>query len=85
MSYRAIWSQSSRRSLEAIDGAARRRIIAKVEGIKEQPYNYVKHLVGVSLYSLRIEDYRVILDIKNEEMLIFVVRLGRRSNVYNRL
>jgi len=79
MSYQVTWSQRSRSDLEALENKIRSRIIAKVESIKEQPYSYVKHLVGVPLYSLRVGDYRVIMDIKNKQMLIFVVRIGHKK------
>ncbi|MGI0134472.1 MAG: type II toxin-antitoxin system RelE family toxin [Candidatus Micrarchaeaceae archaeon] len=46
---------------------------------------YVKRLVGIPLYSLRVGDYRVLMDIKNRDMLIFVVRVGHRSGAYDKL
>jgi mRNA interferase RelE/StbE len=54
-----------------------------VESIKDNPFDYVKHLVRVPLYSLRVGDYRVILDIKAGQMLIFVIKAGHRKNVYD--
>ena len=83
MIYRIVWSQRSKKDLEALDGKNRSRIIEKVESIKEQPFNYVKRLVGVPLYSLRVGDYRVILDVKSKEVLIFVIMVGHRRNVYD--
>ena len=83
MSYQVTWSQRSKKDLEAIDKKIRDRIIAKVESIKENPLDYVKHLVGVPLYSLRVGDYRVIMDIKTNQMLMFVIKAGHRKNIYN--
>ena len=83
MSYQVTWSQRSKKDLEALDKRIRGRIIAKVESIKENPFDYVKHLVGVPLYSLRVGDCRVILDIKTNQMLIFVIKVGRRKSIYN--
>ena len=82
MSYQVIWSQRARDDLTALENKTRDRIISKVESIKEQPLSYTKRLVGVPLYSLRIGDYRVIMDIKNKQMLIFVVGVGHRKGVY---
>ncbi len=61
------------------------RIISRVESISEDPFTYVKRLHGVSLFSLRVGDYRVILDIENKKMVIFVVKLGHRSKIYEDL
>jgi mRNA interferase RelE/StbE len=85
MTYQVIWSQRSKNDIESFDNKLRDRIITKVESIKEQPFNYVKHLVGVPLYSLRIGDYRVIMDIKNKQMLIFIIKIGHRKKVYGEL
>ena len=83
MSYQVIWSEKSKKSLKALDKTTSSRIVAKVESIKNDPFVFVKHLEGVKLYSLRVGDYRVILDIENQKMVIFVVKAGHRSKVYD--
>ncbi len=85
MTYQVIWSEKARKDLQEIDKGTSNRIVAKVENIKEQPFSYVKHLVGVPLYSLRVGDYRVIIDIKNKQMLVFIVKIGHRKGVYKEL
>jgi mRNA interferase RelE/StbE len=83
MSYQVIWSERSRKNLELLGKSIASRIITKVEGISEDPFTYVKRLQGVSLFSLRVGEYRVILDIENTKMVIFVVKLGHRSRIYD--
>ena len=61
----------------------RNRIISKVEMIKDSPYRFVKHLEGVPLFSLRVGDYRIIMDISSSKMIILVLRIGSRKNVYD--
>ena len=85
MSYQVIWSERSRKNLELLGKSMASRIISKVEGISEDPYTHVKRLHGVSLFSLRAWDYRIILDIENKKMVIFVVKLGHRSKIYEDL
>lgn len=85
MTYQVIWSEKARKDLQELDKAISNRITAKVESIKDQPFSYTKHLVGVPLYSLRVGDCRVIMDIKNKQMLIFVVKIGHRRGVYKEL
>jgi mRNA interferase RelE/StbE len=85
MIYQVTWSQRSKGDLESLDNKIKERIITKVESIKEQPFSYVKRLVGVPLYSLRVGSYRVIMDIKNKQMLIFVVMIRNRKKVYDEL
>ncbi len=82
MTYQIIWSERSRKDLSELDAKVSNRIIAKLESIKEQPFSYIKHLVGIPLYSLRVGEYRIILDIKNKQLLIFVVKIGHRKTIY---
>ena len=51
--------------------------------IKDSPYRFVKHLEGVPLFSLRVGDYRIIMDISSSKMIILVLRIGPRKNVYD--
>ncbi len=83
MTYKVIFSQVAEKELESLEKNVQNRIISKLDSIRQRPLSYVKHLVGVPLYSLRIGDYRVILDIKNKEIIIFVIKIGSRSKVYN--
>lgn len=85
MSYEVIWSEKSKKNLKAIDKNTSSRIVSKVESIKDNPFLFVKHLQGVALYSLRVGEYRAILDIGNQKMVIFVVKVGHRGNVYDDL
>ncbi len=82
MNYRVILSQNAEKELASLDITTKKRIIMKLDNIKENPFNYVKRLTGVPLYSLRVGNYRVILDIKNKQMVIFVIRVGHRHGVY---
>ena len=57
-------------------------IIAVLERIRIRPYSYVKRLAGNKLYRLRVGDYRVILDINRNKLIIIVITIGNRSNIY---
>ncbi len=85
MIYQVIWSEKAKKDLQELDKKISNRIISKVEYIKEQPFSYIKHLINIPLYSLRVGNYRVILDIKNKQMMIFVVKIGHRKNIYKEL
>ncbi len=85
MTYKVILSQDAEKDLESLEKDVRNRIVLRLESIRENPQSYVKRLVGVPLYSLRVGDYRVIMDIKNKEIIIFVIKIGHRSKAYNNL
>ena len=59
------------------------RIISTLERIRIKPYTHVKKLVGSDYFRLRVGDYRVILDIKESKLLIFIIEVGHRKNIYS--
>lgn len=85
MTYKVILSQDAEKELESLEKNVQNRIVSKLESIRENPLGYVKRLVGVPLYSLRVGDYRIIMDIKNKEIIIFVIKIGHRNKIYNGL
>ena len=58
------------------------RIVTSLERIRIRPESFIEKLVGIPGYKLRIGDYRVILDLQNEKLLILVIKVGHRKNIY---
>ena len=58
------------------------RIIKSLERIKIRPYDYVEKLVGEPGFKFRVGEYRLILDIDNYKLIILVLKLGHRKNIY---
>lgn len=58
------------------------RVIEKLDKITKNPYSYVKKLVGNPFFRLRVGNLRVILEIKDDKLLILVLKVDKRSNVY---
>jgi mRNA interferase RelE/StbE len=85
MSYDIEFSDTADAALRAMNKQAAKRIMSKLESIRDNPFAHVKRLVGVPLFSLRVGDYRVIMDIKSNRMLIFVERVEHRSRIYDEL
>jgi mRNA interferase RelE/StbE len=81
MPYEILYSDRAAKDLASVDVTIAKRIKKKLETIKSNPYIYVKRLSGVELFSLRVGDYRVIMDIKNNKMIIFVVKMGHREEL----
>lgn len=85
MPYTLIYAPGALKDLTTLSPAVQKRIIAKLEQLYENPFPHIKRLKGVPLYSLRIGDYRVILDVQEVRFIICVITAGHRKNVYNRL
>ena len=82
MTFKIIFSNFSLKQLKKLPKDVQKRIIATLRRCSIRPYPHVKKLVGSKYCKLRVGDYRVILDIVEDKLIIHVVRLGHRKNVY---
>ena len=66
-----------------IDRKLYSRFIAVIETLKTNPYQG-KRLKGklAGDYSLRLGNYRIIYMVKEERLIIYIIDLGHRSEIY---
>ena len=69
--------------MKKCEKSIRNRIIKSLRKLENEPESG-KPLTSIltGLWSLRIEDYRAICQIKNGELIVVVIRIGHRKNVY---
>ena len=87
MTFSVIYTTKARRDLRNLPPDAARTCIRAISGIKENPYSFVKKLKGSKkspLYSFRIGEYRAILSIENDRLIVFVLEIGHRSTIYRK-
>ncbi len=82
MSFEIIWSETAVKELKRIDRSIAKRIFEAVTKLQENPYHNVTKLVNSPYYRLRVGDYRVILDIKKNQLRILVIKIGHRKKIY---
>lgn len=60
------------------------RIIKAINGLAEnaRPIGYRK-LTGRNGYRIRIGDYRVIYNIENKILTVYIIDIGHRKNIYD--
>lgn len=80
--YELIYSQEALKHFKKLERTTQLRIISALERIRIRPYPYLKKLVGNPYFRLRVGDHRVIVDIKENKLLILVVEIGHRKDVY---
>jgi len=82
--FKVNWTEKSLWQLEKLQSLVSSRIIKKVNELTENPFSKIKRLKGIDSFSLRVGDYRTILDIDVKNKIIYVLRLGHRKNIYEK-
>lgn len=82
MIWSVMWSDKSKKQLSKIDKKTASRIIDRVEDIKKDPFTAVSRLSGSQFFRLRVGDYRVILDLQQGKLIIFVIETDNRKRIY---
>jgi mRNA interferase RelE/StbE len=68
--------------LSKLETDVKSRIWNKIQQCKENPFRFLKHLEQIEGYKLRVGDYRLIIDIDNENKTLIVLKVGHRKNIY---
>jgi mRNA interferase RelE/StbE len=84
MTWQVIWSEKSLRQLERIDKKNAQKIYDAVLDCTEDPFRMVLRLADSSFYILRVINYRVILDLQQSKMIIFVIETDHRKKIYKK-
>jgi len=79
--------RSASKELKSVPRRDQRRIAIAIELLSENPFPAnAKRLTGTNgCYRVRVGDWRVVYEIKNEKLIIFIVRIGHRKDVYRKL
>jgi len=85
MSYEIIFTDTSRKQFKKLEKDIQERIVKALERIRIRPEAHVKKLIGDLGYRLRVGEYRVILDIEKDKLIILVIKIGHRKNIYKKL
>lgn len=85
-SYKVEWKRSAVRELRDLPKEAVERILKAVEQLSENPYpTGVRKLVGAEhTYRLREGNYRILYTITARSMVVEIIRVGHRKDIYNR-
>ena len=81
--YSIRFKSSVKKDLRSIPKQDVQRILNTLEGLAEDPYpSNSKPLTGRDASRVRIGHYRAIYTINEQEIIIEVVKIGHRKNVY---
>ena len=84
MAYTIKWRPKALEELRKLPREEIVRILHRLKFATENPHHFLERLVGDDGYKLRVGDYRVIIDIVEEEKVLAIRVLGHRSTIYKR-
>ena len=84
MTYRVLYTQEAARRIGRLDGAVKERVRKAINRLSEHP-ELGKRLTGLlgDRWSYRAGDWRILYKIRKMELLILVLTVGHRREVYD--
>ena len=87
MSYTVKLLRPAQKTLDRLTGDTYRRMMAKLLTLEQEPRPHgIEKLAGEgNLYRIRTGDWRIIYQIIDRELLVLVLKIGNRRDVYREL
>jgi mRNA interferase RelE/StbE len=84
MLYSVQFTPRAQRDFSALDRAIQQRLRRRIDRLAEDPFPVgAKKLHGEEpFYRIRVSDYRVIYKVEADELVVIVVKIGHRREVY---
>ena len=84
MAYRIEWIRSALKELNQLPQSIITRVLAAVESLAENPYQSGARKLAAAehSYRLRVGDYRVVYSVDDNVLIVEIVRVGHRKDVY---
>jgi len=87
VTYAIEWRPSARKEVRRIDPPVRRRVIDAIEGLADdpRPAGSVTLTGSPGWRRIRVGGYRVVYDVNDRALVVLVLRVGSRGEVYRAL
>ena len=83
--YSVLYTETFYKSLKSIPGKDVKRILRKTQTLTIDPRPYgCQKLAGQERYRIRQGNYRIIYSIEDAKLIVIVVNIGHRREVYAR-
>ncbi len=86
MAYKILFTERSKKQFLKLDKSVQKRIVQYLETKVAKYANVLgKSLTGdkKGLWRYRVGDYRVICNLNNKELLVLILEVGHRKNIYD--
>lgn len=87
--YQVEFVKSARKEFDHLPTKIQNRILEAISLLSQNPYSELlkyKKLKGAdSLYRIRVGDYRVVYEVRSGVLVIIIIKIGHRREVYRNL
>jgi mRNA interferase RelE/StbE len=83
--YNLLYAKSAGKFLKKLPKKKQDHILSVLERARIRPEAHFERLVGQKVYKIRAGDYRIIADIDKGKVMILVIKIGHRKNIYKRI
>jgi mRNA interferase RelE/StbE len=84
--YQVEFKLSAGKAIQGLQKSVQRRILAKTEQLAADPRPPdSKKLKGSDFYRVRVGDYRIVYSVEDKVLLVLVVAVGHRRDIYRAL
>ena len=85
MKYKLFIEKVAQKELSKVPHKEQLRIIAAVKNLTENPRPPgVKKLTGRDAWRIRIGNYRIIYEIQEDKLIVLIVHIGHRKDIYRK-
>ncbi len=84
MSYQVEFSKRATKQFKAISLEIQLRLRPKIDALADEPRpsGVVKLSGEADLYRIRVGDYRVVYRVEDENLIVLIIKLGHRNEIY---
>jgi mRNA-degrading endonuclease RelE of RelBE toxin-antitoxin system len=83
MKWTAIWSPIAQKELDKLPSQDIKRILKKTDDVEENPFLYLERLTNSALFKFRVGHYRIIVDVVNDKLMLYLLKVKKRSRAYD--
>jgi mRNA interferase RelE/StbE len=84
MAYTIELSPAAERQLKALPASLQKRLVPHILTLETEPRPSGIKKLDDDIYRLRVGDYRIIYQIQDQALIILVLKVGHRKDVYRR-
>ncbi len=82
MTWKVVYFPKVVKELRKLPFEDYKRILKKIDDVKENPFIYLERLVGSPDFRFRVGNYRILTRVVNDKLILMIIKIQKRSRVY---